>query len=89
MASRKVNEAVVAFRKQVTAEYDVDQARREVEARIERLSSEEFAEYMAMTQQIEVAASKSEETAEEVRWSPATRRQQFKIAVNAAGKDGA
>jgi hypothetical protein len=90
MASRRVNEAVVAYRKQTALEFNAEQARQETEDLAARLyGTAEFAEYVRLTQQIDRAVSQSEEAAESAQWSRTTRRQQFKIAVNAAGKDGA
>lgn len=87
MTSRKISDAVVAYRKSVVLDYDADKAREAVNTMTVAMSQDEFMEYHAMTREIDAAADQSQQVAEASHWKDSTARQQFKIAVNAAGKE--
>jgi len=87
MASRKANAAVEAYRKLVRKQTDAEDAFDELSAKIIKLSSDEFDDYMQMTREIDKAMDKIEETADESNWATSTRRQQRRLALNNAGLD--
>jgi hypothetical protein len=85
----KVGEAVVAYRKQVAADFDRDRREEEIKDMVNQFDPIQFAEYLHATLDIDHAADEvmTYIDARSPALAGATQRQMFRAAINKAGTE--
>lgn len=87
MASREANDAVVAYRDVERKRWEFERANERLQAKVADLTKQEFRDYMTMTEEINTQLALLEERKASSRWTLATWRSNFRMALNGAGWD--